>query len=107
MKHTTRREPYNPRRADVLADENINVLHSREEFLSNSNNKHQLIKLLAKHFRGDCHTVIEYEGDRYTQIVAPAFDVSCQKQDVIVVADNTDVLVLLLYFWSLEIGDII
>ena len=63
MKHTTRREPYNPRRADVLADENINVLHSREEFLSNSNNKHQLIKLLAKHFRGDCHTVIEYEGD--------------------------------------------
>ena len=47
----SRREAYNPPCATVFVKENINVLHSREEFLSNSNNKQQLIKLLAKHFR--------------------------------------------------------
>ena len=46
-----RRKAYNPPFADVLVGKNVNVLHSREEFLSNSNNKQQLIKLLAKHFR--------------------------------------------------------
>ena len=47
----TRREAYNPPCADVLVNENVNVLYSREECLSNSNKKQQLIKLLAKHFR--------------------------------------------------------
>ena len=49
-KHT-RREVYNPPCADVLVNENVNVLYSHEECLSNSNKKQQLIKLLAKHFR--------------------------------------------------------
>ena len=45
-----RREAYNPPCPDVLVNENVNVLHSREEFLIlNSNNKQQVIKLLAKH----------------------------------------------------------
>ena len=34
-----RREAGNPSCADVLVGENVNVLHSREELLSNSNNK--------------------------------------------------------------------
>ena len=52
-----RREAYNPPCAEVLVNENVNVLHSCEEFLSNSNNKQQLIKLLAKYFRGECDTL--------------------------------------------------
>lgn len=44
------REACNPPCVDVLVNENVNVLHSREEFLIiNSNNKLQVIKLLAKH----------------------------------------------------------
>ena len=74
-----RHEAYNPPCADVLVNENVNVLHFREEFLSNSNNEQQLIKLLVKHFRGDGHTVIKCEGDADTQIVAAVFDISCQK----------------------------
>ena len=41
------------------------------------------------------------------QIVDAALDISCQKQEVIVVADDTDILVLLLYFWNSEMGNII
>ena len=100
-------EAYNPSCVDVLVNENLSVLHSREEFLSNSNNKQQQIKLLAKHFRGDGHTGIECEGDADTQIVAAPLVMSCQKQEVIVVADDADILVLLLYFWNSEMGDII
>ena len=39
LKHA-RHVIYNPPCADVLFGENVNVLHSREELLSNSNNKH-------------------------------------------------------------------
>ena len=86
-------EAYNPSCVDVLVNENVSVLHSREEFLSNSNNKQQQIKLLAKHFRGDGHTGIECEGDADTQVVAAPLVISCQKQEVFVVADDADILV--------------
>ena len=102
-----RRKGYNPPYADVFVKENVSALHSREEFLSNSNNEQHLIKLLAKHFRGDGHTAIECEGDADTQIVTAALDVSCFKLGVIVVAYDTGILVLLLYFWNSEMGDII
>ena len=97
VKHTTHRVP----------NANANELHSCEEFLSNSNNKQQIIKLLAKHFRGDGHTVMESEGNADTQIFTAALDISCQKQEVIVVADDTNILVLLLYFWNSEMVNII
>ena len=67
----------------------------------------QLIKLLAKHFRGGDHTVIEFEGDEDTQIVTSALVISCQKQRVILVAHDTNILGLLLYFWNSEMSDII
>ena len=102
-----RRKAYNTPHADVLVNENVIAFHSREEFLSNSSNEQHLIKLLAKHFRGAGHTVIGCEGDTDTQIVAAALDISCFKQGVIVVAYDTDILVLLLYFWNSEMGDII
>ena len=48
------------------------------------NSKQQLIKFLAKNFKGDNHTVIECEGDVDTQNIAAALDISCWKQEVIV-----------------------
>ena len=46
----TRREACKPPCVSVLVNKNVNALYSREEFISNSNSKQQLIKLLAKHF---------------------------------------------------------
>ena len=61
-------EAYNSPCADVLADENVTVLHCREKFLWNSNNKQQLIKFLAKHFTVKDHTVIDCKDNTDTQI---------------------------------------
>ena len=78
-----------------------------EEFLSNPNKMQQLIKLLAKYFRGGNPTVIEFEGDEDTQNVTSALFISCQKQRVILIAHDTNILGLLLYFWNSEMSDII
>ena len=102
-----RREAYSPQRVDVLVNKNVSALYSREEFLSNSSNKQNIIKVLAKHWRGDGHTVIECEGHTDTEIVAAALGNSCFKQRVKVKADDTDILALLFYFWNSEMGDII
>ena len=47
------------------------------------------------------------QGDADTQIIAAALDTSCQKQEVTVVADDTDTLLLLWYFWNSEMNNII
>ena len=60
--------------------EYASALHSREEFLSNFSNKQHLIKVLAKHGRGDGHTAIECEGHTDTEIVAAALDNSLNKE---------------------------
>ena len=52
-------------------------------------------------------TVILSLNSRVIPIAAAALDISCQKQEAIVVADDTDILILLLYFWNSEMGDII
>ena len=41
------------------------------------------------------------------QIIAAALDTSYQKQEVTVVADDTDILLLLLYFWNSEMSNIL
>ena len=89
--------------------EYLSALHSREEFLSKSSNKQHLIKVLAKHCRGDGHTAIEWKVIECTdtEIVATALDNSYFKQRVNVKTDDTDILALLFYFWNSEMGDII
>ena len=77
---------------------------SREDFLSNGHNKQQLISLLAKRLREEGHTVRECESDADTKIVDAALKVARLGQIVTVVADDTDILILLLYFWSSEMA---
>ena len=79
--------------ADVLVFEEGTVHYSREEFLSNTKNKEQLIKLLASHFVTQGHQVLNCEEGADTQIVTEALDVACRKENVTVVAEDTDILV--------------
>ena len=92
--------------AEVLVKEDTNVYHPREEFLKNEKNKEQLIKCLARYLRDDGHTVIECEGDADTHIIEAALDIVCQGKDVTVVADDTDIFIMLLYYWNSEMGEI-
>ena len=84
--------------ADVLVFKEGTVHSSREELLSNLWNKEQLIKLLASHLVTQGQQVLNCEEDANTQIVREAIDVACRKEDITVVAEDTDILVLLLYF---------
>ena len=72
-----------------------------------NNNKERIVKLLVERIRGDDHAVTECKDDADTQIVAAALGLTCQKQEVIAVTDDTEILVLLLYFWNFEMGNII
>ena len=86
--------------ADVLAFEKGTVHYSSEEFLSKTKNKEQLIKLLRSHFVTQGHQVLNCEEDADIKIVREALDIACRKENVTVMAEETDILVLLLYFWN-------
>ena len=66
--------------ADVIVFEEGTVHYSRQEFLSNTKNKEQLIRLLASHFVAQGHQVLNCEEDVNTQIVREALDVAAEKK---------------------------
>ena len=70
-----------------------NVSHTREDFLSNNGNKIQFIRLLTEELQKDGHTVINCDGEADTYIVDAALDIT-----VTVIAEDTDILILLAYF---------
>ena len=80
--------------------------HNQEMFLSNSSNKKQLISLMKHYLEKDGQTVFVSDGDADTLIVEHALQIARQERNVNVVADDTDILVLLLHHWHREMGDI-
>ena len=75
-------------------------------FMSNENNKSQFILLLSKYLRLDGYVVHTADGDADTMIVTCALQYASQGSDVNVVADDTDVLVLLMYHWKQNMADV-
>ena len=75
-------------------------------FLSNSNNKMQFIQLLGEALEGVGHHVEYSHGDADTLIASTALEIAASGRKVSVVADDTDVLILLLYHWNDEMADI-
>ena len=84
---------------DMKVELDADMMCSREEFFSNQSNKVQFIKLLTNSL-SEVHHVINCEGDADTQIVKEALDFVCEGREVTVVADDTDILVLLLHHWQ-------
>ena len=78
---------------DMWAPEN------QDAFLSNANNKTQLIKMLAKHLEKN-HSVQISEGDADILLVKEAMNFARNAQSVTVVADDTDIFVLLVHHWK-------
>ena len=80
--------------------------HNQQIFLSNENNKSQFILLLSKHLEADGNIVYIADGDADTMIVTCALQYAGQESDINVVADDTDVLVLLMYHWKHNMADV-
>ena len=94
-----RRKLTNGSSQDIIINIENEVPCSKERFLSNSNNKKQLISLLSAAFQRDGQQVYECKGDADTKIVSTALKVS-KTSKTTVVADDTDVAVMLLYHWK-------
>ena len=74
---------------------------SQNAFLKNSKNKAKFIELLSKHLANDEHNIRNSKGNAGTLIVATAIQYT-KKQDneVVVVVNDTDIRVLLIYNWQ-------
>ncbi len=66
----------------------------------------QFIQLLGKALERVCHHVAYRNGDDDTLIASTALEIGALGKAVSVVADDTDVLIFLLYHWNDEMADI-
>lgn len=93
--------------ADIDVKETIMVNQKQHTFLTNDNNKKKFIKLLSKYFKEDGHDVHLCDGDADTVIVDVALEFACGGKSVSIIAEDTDILVLLIYFWNTEMAEIL
>ena len=85
--------------ADIQLSESMESYKNQEVFLANEKNKHQFILLISKYLRDDGQVVHQSTGDSDTMIVQCALQYAIEGSEVNVVADDTDVLVLLMYLY--------
>lgn len=88
--------------ADVTLDSNTTIIVKQEMFLKNEKNKSQLISLLSSHLTREGHDIRNSDGDADTLIVSTALEYASKGKEVVVVASDTDILVLLMFHW--EVG---
>lgn len=69
----------------------------KSDFLSNSENKENFIKILGCHLEKNGHTVTYAAADADVDIVKCAVD-KLDSQDVLVTADDTDILILIIHY---------
>lgn len=89
---------------DVHLKKENKCLMLQEKFLSNTFNKKQLIDMLATSLEENSNTVVRATADADALIVRTAIGL-CKKndnKDVVIVAEDTDVLVLLVQLCYLE-----
>ena len=90
---------------DIEIVESNKVQFPQERFLSNESNKDQIIKLISTFLRDDSQTVINCTDDADTAIVSTALGYCTGESPVVVVADDTDIVIMLLYHWRKGMGD--
>lgn len=92
---------------DIL-EANINPC-TQDQLLSNETNKSKFITLISEYLKQDGYNVFVCDGDADTKIVSTALEVANDSQVgiVVVVADDTDIAMMLMYHWKEEMGDIV
>ena len=88
--------------ANVAVTLNNKPTCDQETFLKNSKNKSQFILLLAMALKKEGHDICQSIGDADTQIVAAALEFATKDEtrSVTVAANDTDILVLLMFHWE-------
>jgi len=85
-----------------------NVAHfSQNTFLNSQENKSQLIFYIAEVLTTDGHKVKICKGDADIEIVSAAIDAAISGNSVMLRADDTDVIIMLIYFWNNDMGNIV
>ena len=92
--------------ADIQLKESLKARNNQEAFLSNERNKSQFIVLLTQYLKEDGQIVHNSTGDADTMIIKCALRFAIRRNEVNVVADDTDVLILLIYHWKPSMADI-
>ena len=106
---------------DIMFSLDMKVTIKREDFLSNRNNKMSFIEKLSLMLEKDGQMVTLSLSDADTDIVKVAIEVSkyfidfcfkylfqeAKSHNTKVIADDTDIAVLLMYHWNMKMHDII
>ena len=88
--------------------EDIIVLFTQDNFLSNTNTKVQLIKMLSQYLKYDGNEVINCSDDADSIICHTPLDLATTgEKEVVLIADDTDILVMLTYHWKSKMKNII
>ena len=77
-----------------------------ESFLNNSKNKQKFINLLSDELELSGNVVVQCTGDADTTIVFKVLDYACAGNSVKLIGADTDLLIMLLYFWKSEMAEI-
>ena len=93
-------------RADIQLGEFMQAHHNQQTFLSSEYNKSQFISLLRIYLEADGNIVYIADGDADIMIVKFTLEYAGQECDANVVADDTDVLVLLMYHWKQSMAEV-
>jgi hypothetical protein len=83
-----------------------NAYSDQEAFLSNERNKGSFVKLLIDSLKSAGHIVYQAADDADTMVAQVAIQLAARKQVVSVIANDTDVLWLLLTHFSADTCDI-
>lgn len=81
---------------DISVEDSIQVTLNQSEFLSNERNKMRLISLLSSHLREAKCTVLQAKADADVLIVSTAIEEAKKQLEVILIGEDTDLLVLLI-----------
>ena len=92
--------------ADIQLSESMEARVDQETFLGNEQNKSQFIAVLRHYLEDNSQVVAQSTGDADRMIVQRALQLAMEGNVVTVVADDTDVLVLLMYHWKENMSDI-
>lgn len=86
---------------NITVSDSHTIPSSQDAFLANNYNKEQLVEALSIHLRSSGQDVFQCPEDADTKIVATSLELAAgsTNKPIVVVADDTDIAVMLLYHW--------
>ena len=96
-----------PQSCNVDIHEENPVPFTQDRFLSNTENKANFINFLSQHLIQSGYSIINCPGDADSTIVKTALDMAnTGRGHVTVVADDTDIAVMLVHHWQSNMSDV-